>query len=200
MGERPDQIERHIRNQRDELSDNINELEQKVKETFDWRSQFEAHPGAMLGAAFAGGMLLAAILPSTSTITSRVNARRRSFKEPYSSYTNVGESSASSGIGTEASSDRYRSESRRYSNYGEPRRSETWDNLKNAVIGLAATRLGEYIEEFVPGFRDHYQKAAAENRQSYQSQSFSSAPPYHATPEEKSWQKPNGGTDHGSHS
>ena len=191
MGERPDQIERHIQHQRDELGDNINELEQKVKSAFAWRSQFDEHPGAMLGAAFAGGVLLAAILPTRSSTTSRVTARRRSFNEPYSPYTHrdVAEAGEAASPPAHSTSDAPHSGSNRAS-------AETWDTLKKAAIGLATTRLSDYIEELVPGFAEHYQKAASAKRAT----AFSSAAPYHAAAEEKSWQKPNGGTDFGSHS
>ena len=49
MGEKPDQIERHIQHQRSELEDNISELEEKVKSAFDWRTQFQVgSPGTEL--------------------------------------------------------------------------------------------------------------------------------------------------------
>ena len=66
MGEKPDQIERHIQHQRSELEENISELEDKVKSAFDWRTQFAERPALMLGAAFIGGAVLSALLPSTS--------------------------------------------------------------------------------------------------------------------------------------
>jgi ElaB/YqjD/DUF883 family membrane-anchored ribosome-binding protein len=57
-----DQIEAHIENTRDELGANLQELEQKVKSVADWRRQFRNNPMMMLGAAFAGGILLASLL------------------------------------------------------------------------------------------------------------------------------------------
>ena len=63
MVETADQIERHIQRTRDELSDNVNELEVRVKTVLDWRAQVEEHPGTMLAMAFGGGMLLSAFIP-----------------------------------------------------------------------------------------------------------------------------------------
>ena len=84
MGEKPDQIERHIQHQRSELEDHISELEEKVKSAFDWRTQFEERPAIMLGAAFVGGALLSALLPSTSSITSKVSSKRHtSSSDPW---------------------------------------------------------------------------------------------------------------------
>jgi hypothetical protein len=37
----------------------------------------------------------------------------------------------------------------------------TWEVIRGAVIGLAATRLKEIVEELVPGFQEEYQKAEA---------------------------------------
>jgi len=64
MVETSDQIERHIQRTREELSENVNELEVRVKTVLDWRAQVEEHPGTMLAVAFGGGALLSALLPS----------------------------------------------------------------------------------------------------------------------------------------
>jgi hypothetical protein len=71
MGETSDQIERHIQETRHALSDNVNELEVRVKTALDWRAQFEEHPGRLLAVAFGGGALLSMLLPSARS--------RRSF-------------------------------------------------------------------------------------------------------------------------
>jgi hypothetical protein len=175
MDQRPEQIEQHIRHQRSELEDNFSELEEKVKGAFDWKTQFEERPGLMLGAAFVGGILLAAILPSTSSITKRVTSRRRSFADSYG----VRDSAVPSG-------------NDRPSAYAAGPTSETWDNLKNAAIGLGVARLTELVEGFVPGFSEHYKKAASGKPAT----GFGDMP----TPQETRWQKPNGGTDYASHS
>ena len=44
MGEKSDQLERHIREERNELSQHISELHQKVKSAVDWRVQFNERP------------------------------------------------------------------------------------------------------------------------------------------------------------
>ena len=58
------QIERHIEQTRNELSDNVNELEGRVKNVLNWRGQVEERPMTMMAMAFGGGMLLSALLPS----------------------------------------------------------------------------------------------------------------------------------------
>jgi hypothetical protein len=58
MVETTDQIKHEIALCRGELAQNINELEHRVKTTLDFRQQFHRHTGAILGAAFGGGLLL----------------------------------------------------------------------------------------------------------------------------------------------
>jgi len=62
MGEAADDIEEHIDHTRHELQANLEELEMRVKDMANWRSMVRKHPGAMVVAAPAGGMLLAAIV------------------------------------------------------------------------------------------------------------------------------------------
>jgi len=35
---------------------------------------------------------------------------------------------------------------------------EAWDNIKGALIGVAATRFKEFVDEVVPGFHEHYER------------------------------------------
>jgi hypothetical protein len=194
MGEAPDQIERHIQHQRSELEDNISELEEKVKSAFDWRTQFEERPAIFLGAAFLGGALLSGILPSASRIGSKVSSRRHSSSssDPWTPYTNFEtaplaeshpETSYREGSGTNTGGKNF----------------ETWENLKNAALGIATTRLSEFIEELVPGFSEHYKKAASGRPVTPFSSMPSSGGPSGGG-SEKNRQKPNGGTDYASHS
>ncbi len=64
MGQTASQIESHIQDKRADLSFNLQELEYRVKSAADWRRQFRNRPAAFLGAAFGGGMLLAALTSS----------------------------------------------------------------------------------------------------------------------------------------
>ncbi len=34
-----------------------------------------------------------------------------------------------------------------------------WNNVQGALVGLASARIKEYIDEFIPGFEEHYQRA-----------------------------------------
>ena len=62
MNETPEVLQRRIEASHEALDQNLAALEVKAKEIVDWRVQFERHPLAVLGAAFGGGLLLAATL------------------------------------------------------------------------------------------------------------------------------------------
>jgi ElaB/YqjD/DUF883 family membrane-anchored ribosome-binding protein len=61
MGETIEQIEAHIRQTRDDLVANLNELERKLKSAVDWRKHYQNHPFRFLAAAAAAGLLLSLI-------------------------------------------------------------------------------------------------------------------------------------------
>jgi hypothetical protein len=138
MDETSDQIERHIQETRNDLDDNLNELGDKVKNAVDWRAQFEERPGTMLGLAFAGGIILSALL----------SPGRRSR----STY----------GGGWKPASKRVWTPSRPSSTPSKP--SETRQNveaLAGALIGVAVNRASRFIDSMVPGFEREFSSAKA---------------------------------------
>ncbi|MBV8843677.1 MAG: hypothetical protein JO307_12785 [Bryobacterales bacterium] len=137
MGKTANQIETHIERTRDKLGSNIHELEQKVKSATDWRHHFRNSPMTMLGAAFGGGVLLAAMLGS--------GRRRRSFS-PYAE-----PASRTPHAGTDRQ---------------KHRALETWDNIKGALIGVAAARFKDFVGEVVPGFNEQFQHTQAQKNKS----------------------------------
>ena len=129
MGKTADQIETHIERTRDKLGSNIHELEQKVKSAADWKQHFRKNPMTMMGAALGGGVLLAVMLGG--------GKRRRSYRsyaEPRSDTPHTG-------------TDRQKHNA-----------LETWDNIKGALIGVAATRFKDFVGEMVPGFNEQFQR------------------------------------------
>jgi len=130
MGQTTDQIEAHIHNQREELGSNFHDLEHEVKAMTDWKRHFQNNPMKMLGVAFGGGILLASMIGGSK------GRRRRS---DFSAHPGTSEPHAAT-------------ERQKY------HALETWDNIKGALIGVAATRFKEFVSEMVPGFREHYKK------------------------------------------
>ena len=129
MGQTTHQIEAHIEETRKDLGSNLHELERKVKSVTDWKQHFQSNPMTMLGVAFGGGILLATMLGG------RKNRRgERGSSTPATSF--------DSHAGTD---------------HQKHRALETWDNIKGALIGVAATRFKDLVGEIVPGFQEQFQ-------------------------------------------
>jgi hypothetical protein len=149
MGEKSDQLERHIHEQRNELGENIHELQEKVrnsvdkvKNSVDWRVQFQERPMTLIGIAFAGGLAASALFGrrrstgyASAPSTDRWNNANRWNTEGRSNFS-----------GNRPTKDR------------QNKASGAWEDIKGAVIGLAATKAGSALEGILPGFQEHYQK------------------------------------------
>lgn len=144
MGERSDEIELQIREKRNELSENFNELEQKVKNAMDWREQFRQHPGTLIAVAFGGGALLAALLPSRGSAS-----RYRNRIQSYTADENATRQPAAS------------------PSEPAPKRSEAKENLdalRGAVVGIAVNRFAGFIDGLMPGFQQEFVRSKSGGR------------------------------------
>jgi hypothetical protein len=121
-------IEAHIDRTRERLGSNLKELETRVDAATDWREQFRARPHLFLGGALVGGALLAAALRSSS---------REEFVP---------------------SNDAPLAAFSRSTVNAQAQAFELWNDVKAALISLAAARLTDYIGEVVPGFREHFRQ------------------------------------------
>jgi hypothetical protein len=142
MGETTGQIERHIQETRDDLGENLNELQEKVKTAMDWRAQFEQRPGTILALAFGGGVLLSALLPTRHS--SRAAYDQRPWNAP-----------------PDRDATGPAAQSRRSLDRKSTEPLQTFDALKGALIGVAATKLTGFIEDLLPGFKQEFTKAKA---------------------------------------
>jgi hypothetical protein len=140
VDERPDQIEDHIRSTQRELGSNLQELEDKVKDATNWRVQFERHPLALLGIAFAGGLLLSA----------GVGGRRRRAPSYYGSWTPAPHMSGS-GLGTPANDSGFER---------KEKSSDIWGGIKSALLATAGTQVSSVLGELLPGFKEHATQAS----------------------------------------
>ena len=130
MGQTTHQIEAHIENTRENLGSNLHELESKVRAATDWKQQFRQRPMTMLGVAFGGGILLATMLGG-----SRSRSRERGYSRRAGG-----------------------SESHVGSDYRKQEALGTWDNIKGALIGVAATRFKDFVDDVVPGFHEQFRR------------------------------------------
>ena len=140
MDETCEQIERHIQETRNDLGDNLNELGDKFKKTVDWRAQFEERPGTMLGLAFAGGIVLSALLSSGRRSRSTYGGGWKPAKKRV--WTPSGPSSSLPA-----------------SKASETRQSV--EALASALIGVAANRASRFIDSLLPGFEREFRSAKA---------------------------------------
>ena len=130
MDEAAHKIEAHIDRTRERLGSNLRELENKVEAATDWRQQFRARPHLFMGGAFVGAALVAAAL------------RSRSPRRVLDTTNEVHLASASrSGVDTAEQA------------------IQLWNNVRGALLGVAATRITQYIGELVPGFDEHLRRA-----------------------------------------
>lgn len=130
-----DQFERikvDIEDSRADLQGNLRELERKVGDAADWRYQFRQRPYVLLGAAAAAGAVLGVLAGPR-----RPNGYRRSIAHDPTPHS-VSNSMTSNLV------------------------PQAWENIKAALIGVAAARLQDMMEEVLPGFKHHYH--AAEQR------------------------------------
>jgi hypothetical protein len=141
----------HIENQREDLGSHLHELEHKVKAVTDWRQQFQKNPMTMIGAAVGGGVLLATM----------IGGRRRSRLAGMSSSEPHARASAPH-VGTD---------------HQKQKALETWDNIKGALIGVAATQCKDFLGEIIPGFHAQLSRTEREKTPSSPNLPTSQAPP-----------------------
>lgn len=144
MGEKSDQIERHIKEQRAELGDNIVQLQAKVRDAFNWRVQFENRPMTMIGIALGGGVVLASLFGCRSR-SRRPGVALNGGR--VSSDTKVAEVEGAGGV-----------------LHIEHKSSDGWRNIKAALTGVAAAKFGTILDSFLPGFSEEYDKARKPDR------------------------------------
>ena len=136
MNQTPDQIESDIDSTRAELHSNLQELENKVKSVTDWRQLFANNPAAMTATAFGVGALLAVMIGRRD---------RAPSAEQYWAETPR----------TQRSADfepRLRSQA-----------SQSWTNIKSAAVGLAASKVTDFLGSVMPGFAGELRKASTNN-------------------------------------
>ena len=129
MGQTTHQIEAHIEDTRKDLGSNLHELERKVKSVTDWREHFQTSPTTMLSVAFGGGVLLATMLGGRKNRRGSRFSSHVTDSEPYAK-----------------------------TDHQKHKALETWDNIKGALIGVAATRFTDFVGEVVPGFHEQFEQ------------------------------------------
>ena len=144
MGEITNQIEQEIRQKRDHLGRNLDELEGKARELADWRTHYRNHSPAFLGAAFGLGVVLglATMSRRQPTPPDYGDFDTDLSHDPYPSRPAV--KRAERGTGTASKALR--------------QVGETWEQIADALVRTASLKAIEFVGEFVPGFRDNVRR------------------------------------------
>jgi hypothetical protein len=130
MDETARQIEAHIERTRARLGSDLSELGTRLDAATDWRAHVSQRPYLWMGAAVAGGVVLAQLArPSRAP-------RRVPMALP-----------AAGAV------------PRRQRISAAKEANDLWETLATAMIGLAVTRVKTYISELVPGFTDELRRA-----------------------------------------
>lgn len=138
MGDRKSELKRRIATERDQLSGSLEELEMKAKSLVDWRAQFDAHPLPMLAAAFGGGLILSGILADSRSANGA--------EDDYDDEDDAGDDS-------EYDDESYMPSAPRRHRSRARRGSRLVDELKGALMGVAATRAVQFLDGMIPGVK-----------------------------------------------
>jgi hypothetical protein len=144
MDKRSDQIEEQIHRTREDLRDNLNELEEKVRSALDWRTHFEQHPLTMLTVALGGGILLAAVLLPGG------NGRQRRYSD------------ASVRSHERMAAGQAESRTRK----AERESNGSLDALKGAFMTAVASRIGGFLGQLLAGHRQETELGKRQQRHS----------------------------------
>jgi hypothetical protein len=148
VGEITHEIEREIRDKREDLGRNLNELEDKARDLADWRAHFRNHSGAFLGAAFAAGALAAMVTVPASSGGPRFHAMPEAdtSHDPYPT--------------------RHSQPPSRNATFARVARevNETWGQIADALLRTASNRAMQLVSELVPGVREQLEPGRPQTR------------------------------------
>jgi hypothetical protein len=142
MGQTTERIESEIREEREKLRTNLDELGNRVRSATDWRRQFRDNPALGLGLAFGAGLLLASLLRPTATRPAQYAQRPESGRgQPLNAW----------GTATRPAQYARRPESGR----GQP--LNAWGAIQRTLFGVVTGAL----LDLVPAFRAHSRESRA---------------------------------------
>ena len=140
MADDPGQIKSHIDSARRELNGNLHELESSMKEATQWRTYVNKYPLKMVAGAFAGGALISILLGPSRDRSERRYRQAQTF--------------GNSGFKPHGAE------------YQRHQAAEVLDNIKGALIGLAAAQIKEFFYDAIPGFRQQYDRTERQQKSS----------------------------------
>lgn len=133
-------IESKVQGATNQVQDKVEEVQNKVKEATDWRVQFDRRPMVGLAVAFGGGVLLTSMLGGGDKDRGGRSYYGSSYQPQYQSFNATGGADV-----------------------GRQHMSSTFDNVKGALMGVAATQLKSVLSDALPGFADEYRQVERES-------------------------------------
>lgn len=121
------QIEHQIARARQNLGQNLHELERLAKQLADWRTYYRRNPLWFLGGALGAGLILGA-------------AASRRGEPVYEPDPHEVDHSRTYGLRRRAGR----------------RAGETWEHVSDALMDVAAEKVVQFVGDLVPRFNEHY--------------------------------------------
>jgi hypothetical protein len=162
MDSTADTLRNEIDQRRQAISNDVDQLEERVHELTDVQHQFSERPMAFLGLAFGGGVLLGMLMGGSNDNDKRDRRRDSERRYTYSSfatepqarYRGNGDSGDDSGFVSSLMSGSPGSSTES----GKRRASSTFDEVRGALMAYAATRAEDFLKEALPGFNNEVEK------------------------------------------
>lgn len=176
MGETADAIRHDIEDRRQQMTDDVRELEDRARSMMDWRQQIQERPMVAMGIAAAGGLLLGMLTGGSSDDKDR-GRRGRQYSPSYMAYqppSYTAYASQYTGDNNDANQNRQSSSGMmgwvsgqqgptQATDAGKQQAASKVDEIRGALMALAATKAEEFLREAVPGFSQEADKVRQES-------------------------------------
>ncbi|MEZ4521158.1 MAG: DUF3618 domain-containing protein [Thermomicrobiales bacterium] len=139
----PEEIRDDIQQRRHQMTNDVNELEERAKSLTDWRQQVQDRPLVAAGVALTAGLAIGLMTGGSSDSTRRGSSY--GYYQAHDGRQHNGQSF--SGEATQA---------------GKHQAATKVDEIRGALMGLAATKAQEFLREAVPGYQQEEEQVRQE--------------------------------------
>jgi len=134
MAQQPSEIKAHIQAEGESLRENLEEIQNRVKNALDWKVWYRSNTAIALGGAAAGGLLLSLMIKKSGPPSGfRDLDYDLNFRSEPNGATEMQPRSASSS-----------------------RFHQVLDNTMSAIFGVAHDTFQDFMSKALPGFKEHY--------------------------------------------
>jgi hypothetical protein len=140
MAQQPSELKAHIQAENESLRENLEEIQNRVKDALEWKIWYRNNTAVALGGIAAGGLLLSLLLPKRDARTEYID---RDDMEMHAM----------------KSEPQTRVRSRANSRF-----HDVLDNTMSAIFGVANDTFQDFMSKAIPGFGEHYSRASQTRR------------------------------------